>query len=81
MGDGSVRVYVIGNPNWTIDFTASPSEIAAVPKNPAHNTLIKKGHFAALSRLMNGSLQVTAPGLNPKDGDYIFIFKDCPVAK
>src|SRR5207253_3190826 len=28
MGDGSVRVYVIGSPNWTIDFSASPAEIA-----------------------------------------------------
>jgi len=77
LGDGSVRVYVIGSPNWTIDFDASPAEIAKVPKNPAHNTLIKKGKFAALWRLAGGSLQINSPGLNPKDGEYIFIFADC----
>lgn len=77
LGDGSVRVYVIGNPKWTIDFDANPTEIAKVPKHPAHNTLIKKGHFAALSRQTNGFLLVSSPGLNPKDGDYTFIFSDC----
>src|SRR5579871_6352686 len=41
--DGSVRVYVLGSPNWTVDFDASPAEIGKVPKNPAHNTLIEKG--------------------------------------
>jgi hypothetical protein len=79
MGDGSVRVYVIGSPNWTIDFDASPDEIAKVPQNPADNTLIKRGRFAALSRQTNGLLLVSSPGLNPIDGDYVFIFKDCPV--
>lgn len=79
--NGSVRVYVIGNPNWTIDFDATPGEIAAVPKKPAHNMLIKQGHFANLSRLTNGLLQVTAPGLNPRDGDYVFIFQDCPAVQ
>ena len=78
MGDGSVRVYVIGKPKWTIDFDASPAEIAKISKQLAYNTLIKKGRFAALSRLTNGSLQVSSPGLNPIDGDYIFIFQDCP---
>jgi hypothetical protein len=77
MGDGSVRVYVPGTPKWTIDFDASPAEIAKVPKNPTHNTLIKRGHFSSLSRQTNGLLLISSPGLNPIDGDYTFTFKDC----
>lgn len=78
MGDGSVRVYVIGSP-WFISFTASPAEIAKISKHPSHNTLIKAGPGASLSRQFNGLLLVSSPGLNPKDGNYTFTFSDCGI--
>jgi hypothetical protein len=81
LGDGSVRVYVPGQPLWTIAFDASPAEIAKASKHPAHNTIIKGAHGAWLSRLTNGSLEVTTPGLNPVDGNYNFIFQDCSAVK
>lgn len=77
LGDGSVRVYVIGQPMWTIDFDASPAEIARVPQHPRRNTVIKRGHFAALLRQTNGLLLVSSPGLNPVDGAYTFVFPAC----
>jgi hypothetical protein len=81
LGDGSVRVYVIGQPQWFIAFDASPAEIAKVSKHPAHNTIIKGAYGAWLSRFPNGSLVVSTPGLNPVDGNYNFSFQDCPVAQ
>src|SRR5262249_34035630 len=66
LGDGSVRVYVIGQPQWFIAFDASPGEIARVSKHPVRNTVIKTGHGAGLVRLQNGMLLVSTAGLNPK---------------
>ncbi len=108
LADGSVRVYVIGNP-WHIAFTASPAAIINSSITPpdagagqsglgsasvilegigiyyyfSHSSghqaiLISQGMGASLYRLPNGMLQVNSPGLNPKDGDYNFIFKECP---
>jgi hypothetical protein len=84
LGDGSVRVYVPAQPgrpsaNWVIAFDASVLEIAQVPTQPDTNTPIKAGHGAVLSRLTNGGLEVTTPGLNPIDGNYRFHFHDCAI--
>jgi hypothetical protein len=80
-GDGSVQVYVTGSPKWILDFTASPADIAKVSTKPSQNTIIKQGNVAALSRLTNGMFQVSAPGLNPKDGNYTYSFPYCPAAQ
>src|SRR5258708_5575506 len=87
MGDGSVRVYVIGNP-WHIAFTASPDAIinsritppgsAGGLTGPNTAILISQGRGAHLYRLPNGMLQVSSPGLNPSDGEYRVIFFECP---
>ncbi len=77
LGDGSVRVRVPGTPFWYIAFTASPAEIAKVPKHPTTNTLIKSGLGARLYRLMSGELQVNSGHPNGSTSDYVFIFKDC----
>src|SRR5260221_10249372 len=63
--NGNLNVLVIGQPVWTLAFTVTPAAIAAVPKHPAQNTLIKQAHGAALYRLTDGLLQVNSPGLNP----------------
>jgi len=75
--DGSVRIYIPGNPSWGVAFTASPAEIARVPKKPAKNTLIKEAKGARLYRLTTGELQLNSP-MN-EHSDYVFIFKDCPI--
>jgi len=72
MADGSVRVYVPGEPLWVIAFDASPSEIAKIPTKPDKNTLIKSGKGAFLYRLTTGELQINATS------NYVYIFKDCP---
>jgi len=79
MGDGSVRVYVPGDPRWRVAFDASPTELASVPKNPAVNTVIKSGNSATLLRLQDGRLQVDTPALEPSKGNYSFAFQDCPI--
>jgi hypothetical protein len=77
LADGSIRIYVSATPKWVVSLTASPDDLASVPKNPAHNTLIKQGWKAQLNRLTGGELQVNSPGLNPSQGDYVFTFNDC----
>jgi len=80
LGDGSVRVYVLGNP-WHIAFTASPQAIInsrIMFPGQTNAILIGLNMGARLYRLPNGMLQVTSPGLNPSDGDYSVIFLECP---
>lgn len=77
--NGSVEVWAIYNSDGFWAFTASPTEIAAVPKKPATNTLIKQGLGARLYRLTSGQLQLSRA--TDKGRDYSFVFGDCAKPK
>jgi hypothetical protein len=74
--DGSVMVMAIWQGKGYDAFSASPDEIALVPKKPTANTAIKSGNGATLYRLMSGQLQVNRAA-DDTGKLYRFIFDDC----
>jgi hypothetical protein len=76
---GGVFTLIPASPVWKLGLVATAAEINAVKPNPNHPVLIKRKGHIKLFRLQDGSLQINAPGLNPKKEDYNYIFSNCGV--